>query len=64
MVSFCTLRVVIVAVSPKISRIFMILLPRTFPIDIPLLPMSPALILTAASGALVPMATIVSPITI
>ena len=42
----------------------MILLPTTFPIVISALPRSAAEILTAASGMLVPMATIVSPMTI
>ena len=63
-VSLFTLRTVITEVIPRISRIFMILLPSTFPMDIPLFPLNAALILTAASGALVPIATMVRPITI
>ena len=39
-----------------------ILEPTTFPIAIPFCPLSAAVILTAASGALVPKATIVRPI--
>ena len=48
---------------PRIIKIFKILLPTTFPTVMPALPFKAAVILTAASGALVPMATIVRPIT-
>ena len=58
-----TLRVVMIEVIPRITSTFIILLPITFPIEIPLLPATAALRLTAASGALVPIATMVSPIT-
>lgn len=44
-------------------RIFKILLPTMFPIVIPAFPFNAELILTAASGILVPMATMVSPTT-
>ena len=55
--------VAIIAEIPKIIRIFKILLPTIFPMAIPAFPFIDALILTAASGVLVPMATIVSPTT-
>ena len=53
------------AVTPRITSIFIILLPSTFPTVIP----APsgdnaAFMLTAASGALVPIATMVRPTTI
>lgn len=51
------------AVIPRIINIFKILLPTIFPIVIPALLSNAAVILTAASSKLVPMATIVSPIT-
>ena len=54
---------IISAVSPKIIRMFKILLPRMFPMVMPALSFNAAVMLTAASGALVPIATIVSPIT-
>ncbi len=44
-------------------RIFKILLPTTFPMVMPAFPLSAAEMLTAASGALVPIATMVSPTT-
>ena len=50
--------------TPSISSTFIILLPITFPTEIPALPDAAPLILTAASGSDVPNATIVSPITI
>ena len=49
------------AVTPRIIRIFSILLPTILPTAIPALPFIPAVMLTAASGALVPMAATVSP---
>ena len=49
--------------SPKIIRIFRILLPTMFPMVISAFPLTAAVMLTAASGALVPMATMVSPMT-
>ena len=54
---------VITAVIPSIIRMFKILLPTTFPTVIPAFCCMAAVTLTAASGILVPMATIVSPIT-
>ena len=54
---------IITAESPKITKIFIMLLPTTFPIEIPAFPLSAAVILTAASGALVPIATMVRPTT-
>ena len=62
-VDLATANVVIVAVMPKMIRIFKILLPTIFPMVISAFPFSAAVVLTAASGALVPMATIVRPIT-
>ena len=50
-------------VIPRIIRMFKILLPTTFPMVIPALLFNVAVILTAASGILVPIATIVRPIT-
>ena len=52
-----------VAESPKMIRTFRILLPTTFPTAISALPTIAEEILTAASGAEVPIATIVRPIT-
>ena len=54
---------VITAVRPRITSTFKILLPRTFPTAISALPLTAAEILIAASGELVPIATIVRPIT-
>ena len=54
---------VITAVIPRIIRILRMLLPTILPIVIPALLLSAAVMLTAASGILVPIATIVSPIT-
>ena len=51
----------IAAAVPRIRNIFRILLPRTLPIEISALPEIAPVILTAASGALVPIATIVRP---
>ena len=50
-------------ITPKIIKIFKILLPTTFPTAISAVPFNAAVILTAASGALVPMATMVRPTT-
>ena len=61
MVDFCIFTLVIKAVIPKIIKIFKILLPTTFPIVIPAFCCMAAVILTAASGILVPIATIVRP---
>ena len=52
---------VITAVIPRIIKIFKMLLPTTFPMVIPALSFSAAVMLTAASGILVPIATMVSP---
>ena len=54
---------VITEAQPKMTKMFIILLPTTLPIVISALPFKEAAMLTAASGALVPMATIVRPIT-
>lgn len=54
----------ITAAIPKIKSIFKILLPITLPRTISVFPLASALIDTANSGALVPKATIVSPISI
>ena len=54
---------VIAAAIPRITRIFKILLPTILPIVISALPFIAAAMLTAASGALVPIATIVRPTT-
>ena len=62
-VDFATASGVINAERPRIIRILRILLPTILPIVISALPPRAAVILTAASGALVPIATIVSPIT-
>ena len=62
-VVFCMATFVISAVTPSIIRIFSILLPTILPTVIPALPFIPAVMLTAASGSDVPIATIVSPIT-
>mgnify|MGYP006974352277 CR=1 FL=1 len=63
-VDFATRSGVITEDIPKIIRMLRILLPTIFPIVISALPPHAAVILTAASGALVPIATIVRPITI
>ena len=63
LVDFCTANGTMTDAIPRISRIFIILLPTTFPTVIPSFPFRAEVILTAASGALVPMATIVRPIT-
>ena len=52
------------AVRPNITKMFMILLPTMLPMVMSAFPEMAALMLTAASGALVPIATTVSPITI
>ena len=53
------------AVTPRITSMLIMLLPSTFPTVIPApAGESAAFMLTAASGALVPMATIVNPTTI
>ena len=57
-----TLTGIIQAVIPRIISTLRILLPKILPIAIPVFPLNAALILTAASGALVPIATIVRPI--
>lgn len=49
------------AVQPKTAKILKILEPSIFPIDISLLPLIADIILTASSGALVPIDTIVKP---
>ena len=49
---------------PRISKMLVILLPITFPKTISELPLARALIETANSGALVPKATIVNPMSI
>ena len=49
------------AETPITPKILNILLPITLPIEIPLLPANAALMEMAASGALVPNATIVNP---
>ena len=54
----------IIALTPITTSRLKILDPTTFPIAISLLPLIAAERLTASSGALVPNATIVSPITI
>ena len=51
------------AARPKMTRMLRILLPTILPMVISALPLTAAAILTAASGALVPIATIVRPIT-
>ena len=60
-VDFATLIATIDAVSPRITSTFIILLPTTFPMVISALPFIAEEMLTAASGALVPIATIVRP---
>ena len=62
MVDLATATGVITAVRPRIIKIFRILLPTILPMVISALPFKAAEILTAASGALVPIATMVSPI--
>ena len=59
-----TFKLAISALIPITPRILKILLPTTFPSEIALLPASDAVMDTAASGALVPIATIVNPTTI
>ncbi len=49
---------------PSIIKIFSRLLPRMLPIAMPVVPANAAEMLIAASGALVPNATMVSPMTI
>lgn len=61
---FWTLRGYKSAETPKISKIFAILLPKIFPMAIPESPFRLELMFTTSSGAEVPKATIVSPITI
>ncbi len=51
-----------IAAAPNINDRLNILLPKTFPKAIPLLPFREALMLTATSGADVPKATTVKPI--
>ena len=53
----------IMLANPKIIATFKILDPMTFPMVIPALPLRAAVILTAASGKLVPIATMVKPMT-
>ncbi len=62
-VDFATATGTITEVIPRIINMFKILLPKTFPTVISALPFNAAVILTAVSGALVPIATIVRPIT-
>lgn len=52
------------AVIPKITKIFIMLLPTTLPNVIADLPFNADIMFTTSSGAEVPKATIVSPITI
>ena len=54
----------IIAVTPKIRKILAILLPNTFPMAIPELPLKLAIKLTINSGKEVPKETTVSPIVI
>ena len=61
-VVFWTLIGIIIADKPTATSKLKIFEPIIFPIAISLDPFNAALILTAASGALVPNATIVSPI--
>jgi hypothetical protein len=63
-VDFCTRSVLIIADIPRIKRIFTIFDPTIFPMAISVLPLRAALIFTISSGADVPNATIVRPITI
>ena len=63
-VDFFTTSGAIAEDNPKMIRIFKMLLPTMLPMVISALPFKQAEILTAASGALVPIATIVKPITI
>ena len=58
-----TIRGVMIAETPRIRRIFAILLPTTFPMAISDDPSRTEKILTISSGAEVPNATTVSPIT-
>ena len=60
-VDFCTVTLVISAVTPRIINTFIMLLPTTFPMVMPAFCFSAAVMLTAASGMLVPMATMVRP---
>ena len=62
-VVFATAIVVITDAKPKMMKMLRMLLPTTFPTVISTFPFKAAVRLTAASGALVPMATIVRPIT-
>ncbi len=62
MVSFSTFKMLIKDIIPITKDILKILLPTMLPSVIPLLPLMAAPILTAASGELVPKATIVNPI--
>ena len=57
-----TVRFLIITATPKIRRLFVMLLPTTFPNTISELPSDKAFREIANSGALVPKATIVSPI--
>ena len=61
--SFCTGETENIAESPKMSKILVILLPRTFPIAIPTSSCNAEITEVASSGAEVPNATTVSPIT-
>ena len=61
-VDFATVKGKTTAESPRIINTFNMLLPTMLPIVMSALPLAAAVILTAASGALVPMATIVKPI--
>ena len=47
--------------SPRMTRTFKMLLPTTLPTEMPALFLRAAVMLTAASGLLVPIATMVSP---
>ena len=62
-VPFVTLIGTIAAVQPTIINVLKILLPTTFPIAMSALPFRAETILTVSSGADVPKATIVRPIT-
>ncbi len=53
---------VMIALVPTTTKVLKILEPTIFEIAISLLPIKPAVILTLASGKLVPSATIVKPI--
>ena len=60
-VSLSTVKGKTTAERPRIINTFKMLLPTIFPIVMSALPFIAAVILTAASGALVPIATIVKP---